>query len=120
MCIATLLVGARTRSSSRGSSASDPSAPRSELFAPTSAGMRERAPDTYRVRFETSAGDFVVEVHREWAPFGADRFYNLARHGFFDDQRFFRVREGFIAQFGLSGDPALIAVWKSQPIPDDS
>ncbi|MFY9555251.1 MAG: peptidylprolyl isomerase [Blastocatellia bacterium] len=68
---------------------------------------------------DTSKGLFVLEVHRDWAPRGADRFYNLVRAGFFDNSRFFRVRAGFIAQFGIAGDPATAAVWKDQAIPDD-
>ena len=89
------------------------------LMAPAGAAMNERAPDVFEVDFETSEGEFAVEVRRDWAPHGADRFYNLVRHGFFDGQRFFRVRAGYIAQFGLSGDPAVIAVWKGQRMPDD-
>ena len=77
----------------------------------------DRAPAIYRVEFETTKGKFVVEVNRRWAPRGADRFYALARSGFFDDSRFFRVRRGFIAQFGIAGDPKLNARWR--PIPDD-
>jgi homoserine O-acetyltransferase len=77
------------------------------------------APDSFRVRFETSQGDFIVRVRRHLAPIGVDRFHALVRHGFFDDQRFFRVRAGFIAQFGLHGDPAVIAAWKGRPMPDD-
>jgi cyclophilin family peptidyl-prolyl cis-trans isomerase len=61
----------------------------------------------------------VIEVHRQWAPHGADRFYNLVAHGFFDGQRFFRVRQGFIAQFGVSGEPAIAAAWRSATIHDD-
>lgn len=77
------------------------------------------APPEFTVRFQTSQGAFTVLVHRSWAPHGADRFYALVRHGFFDDQRFFRVRAGFIAQFGLHGDPAVIAAWKGVVMPDD-
>jgi cyclophilin family peptidyl-prolyl cis-trans isomerase len=72
------------------------------------------------VRFETSQGPFVVAVHRDWAPLGAARFYALVRHGYFDEQRFFRVRAGFIAQFGLHGDPSVIALWKGRVLADDS
>jgi len=81
--------------------------------------MRERAPDTFRARFETSAGDFVIEVHRDWAPFGADRFYNLVKSGYYDDGRFFRVIAGFMAQFGIHGDPHVAAAWRDARIPDD-
>jgi cyclophilin family peptidyl-prolyl cis-trans isomerase len=80
---------------------------------------KRKAPDVFRVKFETNKGDFVVEVHRGWAPRGTDRLYNLVRAGFFDDSRFFRVRGGFVAQFGIPGDPAVAAVWKSRTIPDD-
>ncbi len=90
-----------------------------DFRTPASPGMREQAPRTYRVRFETSAGDFVIEVHRDWAPLGADRFYNLARSGYFDGVRFFRVLPGFVAQFGIHGDPQVSAVWREQSIRDD-
>ena len=79
----------------------------------------ETAPATFRARFETSAGDIVMEVHREWAPLGADRFYNLVKNGFYDDARVYRVIDGFMAQFGLSADPYVNQAWKSQFIVDD-
>ena len=94
-------------------------ASREALKDPQSAEMRTQAPATYRARFETSAGRFTVEVTRSWAPGGADRFYNLVRHGFFDGTRFFRVVPGFVVQFGLSGDPTLSARWRDAVIPDD-
>jgi peptidyl-prolyl cis-trans isomerase A (cyclophilin A) len=79
----------------------------------------ERAPATYKVKFETTKGDVTVEVHRHWAPKGADRFYNLVKSGFYDNVRFFRVLSGFMAQFGINGDPALMAKWRNTPITDD-
>lgn len=84
-----------------------------------SAGMRAAAPPTFNAKFETSAGTFVIEVHRDWAPQGADRFYNLARSGYFEGVRFFRVIPGFMAQFGIHGDPAVSAAWRAERIPDD-
>ena len=83
------------------------------------AAWSEPAPEVFRARFETSKGLFVIEAHRAWAPYGVDRFYNLVRTGFFDDSRFFRVRAGFIAQFGIPGDPVVTAAWKDQTMPDD-
>jgi peptidyl-prolyl cis-trans isomerase A (cyclophilin A) len=80
---------------------------------------KEQAPATYRVRFETTKGPFVVEVHRDWAPNGADRFFNLVKAGFFDDVAFFRAIEGFMVQFGINGDPAVSAKWRGAQIPDD-
>src|SRR5262245_60319974 len=83
------------------------------------AGLKEMAPATYRVDVDTSAGTFVVEVHRDWAPNGADRFYNLVKNGYFDDVRFFRVIPNFMVQFGISGDPSLNNVWREARIPRD-
>lgn len=83
------------------------------------ASMTEQAPETYRARFETSEGDFVIEVHREWAPNGADRFYNLVSSGYYEGVRFFRVIDGFMAQFGIHGDPLVTAQWRAAQIPDD-
>jgi peptidyl-prolyl cis-trans isomerase A (cyclophilin A) len=82
--------------------------------------LEGQAPDLYRARFETSEGDFIVEVHREWAPLGADRFYNLVSHGYYDGVRFFRVLDGFMAQFGINGDPRIAAQVQTLRIRDDS
>ena len=83
------------------------------------ASLNEKAPATYKVKFDTSRGVFVVEVHRDWAPNGADRFYNLVKNGFYNDTRFFRVISGFMVQFGINGDPKISAVWRDADIKDD-
>ena len=77
------------------------------------------APDTFRVAFETSRGPFVIEAIRAWAPNGADRFYALIRDGFFDENRFFRVVPGFIAQFGINTEKSVNERWDDRPLPDD-
>jgi len=77
------------------------------------------APDTYKVRFDTTAGAFTIKVNRAWAPGGADRFYNLVKVGFYDDTAFYRVIRDFMVQFGLNGDPMVSQRWKSAMIPDD-
>lgn len=76
-------------------------------------------PGVFRVRVETSAGDFVIEAHRDWAPNGVDRLHELVQAGYFDDSRFFRVVPGFIAQFGIAGDPKVASAWRNRAIPDD-
>lgn len=96
------------------------------MLAPVSAGdlsnpasLNEKAPATYKVKFDTSKGAFVVEVHRDWAPNGADRFYNLVKNSFYNDARFFRVISGFMVQFGINGNPQLSKVWRDANIKDD-
>ncbi len=84
-----------------------------------STNLQGTAPDVFRARFETSKGDFVVEVTRAWSPAGADQFYNLVRHGYLDGVRFFRVIEGFMAQFGINGNPELAALLGESKILDD-
>lgn len=81
--------------------------------------LAEQAPAVYRARFETSQGPFVIEVHREWAPLAADRFFNLVKNGFYDDARFFRVLDGFMAQFGLNGDPSIQGAWQTANLRDE-
>ena len=95
-------------------------------FAPASAAslgdpssLNARAPESYKAKFETSKGAFVIQVTRSWAPNGADRFYNLVKNGYFDDARFFRVIDGFMVQFGISGNPDVSAAWTNATIPDD-
>jgi peptidyl-prolyl cis-trans isomerase A (cyclophilin A) len=77
------------------------------------------APNDYKVDFDTSRGPIVVEIHRDWAPNGADHLYELVKAGFYDGDRFFRVVRGFVAQFGINGDPATNRLWSSVNIPDD-
>jgi cyclophilin family peptidyl-prolyl cis-trans isomerase len=77
------------------------------------------AQGTYRVRLDTSKGPIVIEVHRAWAPHGADRFQELATAGYFDDTRFFRVVKGQWAQFGINGTPEVSKRWRTRTIPDD-
>jgi peptidyl-prolyl cis-trans isomerase A (cyclophilin A) len=81
--------------------------------------LNEKAPAVYKARFDTSKGVFVIEVHRDWAPNGADRFYNLVKNGFYDNVRFFRVIEGFMAQFGINGEPSISSRWRNAVIEDD-
>ncbi|AMN41942.1 peptidylprolyl isomerase [Rhodoplanes sp. Z2-YC6860] len=83
------------------------------------ANLAEKAPATYKAKFDTSKGAFVVEVTRDWAPNGADRFYNLVKNGFYDNVRFFRVISGFMVQFGINGDPKISAPWREARISDD-
>ncbi len=81
--------------------------------------LKDKAPDTFQVKFTTTRGDFTVTVHRDWAPIGADRFYNLVKHHFYDNASFFRVVPGFVVQFGLSAFPPVNAAWKQANLKDD-
>ena len=83
------------------------------------ASLNETAPAEFKVKFDTTAGEFIVEVYRDWAPHGADRFYNLVKNGFFNEVRFFRVLEGFMVQFGIHGDPGIADRWREARIPVD-
>jgi peptidyl-prolyl cis-trans isomerase A (cyclophilin A) len=93
------------------SSSSDSEAKKETKMGPT--------PDVYKVNFDTSKGPIVVEVHRDWAPNGADHLYELVKNGFYDGDRFFRVVRGFVVQFGINGDPATNNTWRIVNIPDD-
>src|ERR1700687_4933010 len=81
--------------------------------------LKDKAPAQYKVRFVTTRGDFTLDVTRSWAPLGADRFYNLVKHHFFDNASIFRVVPSFVAQFGISAYPAVTTAWKGTDIKDD-
>lgn len=83
------------------------------------ASLTEQAPATYKVKFDTSAGEFIITVTRAWAPAGADRFYNLVKNGFYDGTRFFRVVPNFMVQWGINGDPDVQRNWRTANIKDD-
>jgi len=112
--------------------ASAPTQPEARASAPTEAPRRgydrallraallkEKAPETFQVKFTTTRGDFVVTVNRAWAPIGADRFYNLVKHHFYDHASFFRVVPSFIVQFGISAYPPVAAAWEKANIQDE-
>jgi peptidyl-prolyl cis-trans isomerase A (cyclophilin A) len=97
----------------------EPTAAQRVLLDPSNDALRATPPDTFHILLTTSVGDVDVEVIRAWAPLGAARLYNLARHGFFDGNRFFRVLPGFVAQFGVSPVPAIQAAWNEAPLGDE-
>src|SRR5437016_10480875 len=112
--------------------ASAPTQPEARASAPTEAPRRgydrallraallkEKAPETFQVKFTTTRGDFVVTVNRAWAPIGADRFYNLVKRHFYDNASFFRVVPGFVVQFGISAYPPVSAAWDNANIQDE-
>ena len=92
-------------------------APNPALSDPSKATAK--APDKFKVKFDTTAGDFTIEVTRDWSPLGADRFYNLVQIGYFEDIAIFRAIEGFMAQFGIHGDPKVAAKWRGARLQDD-
>ncbi len=89
------------------------------ILDPKDPRVNQKAPAEFKVKFETTRGDVVIKVTRAWAPLGADRFYNLAKNGYFDGCRFFRVLPNFVAQFGIHGDPRVAAAWERAAIQDD-
>ena len=116
-CCAILSAGSAWGQAPAKTSETPAPAAKPSLMNPAS--LRAKAPDVYKVKFTTTKGDFVVEVNRAWAPLGADRFYNLVQNGFYNDAAFFRVLKGFMAQFGISANPAISRVWRSANIKDD-
>jgi len=113
---------ASAQATSHPSQAATPTAAQKQamLRAPTNAFWSTRAPDTVTADIQTTRGTITVELPREWAPHGVDRFYNLARAGYFDDSRFYRVVYAFVAQFGIAGDPAIARLWSQQKLRPDS
>jgi peptidyl-prolyl cis-trans isomerase A (cyclophilin A) len=99
-----------------GCSAPDQSAKPEKPAAPA---KKEPAPAVFHVKLDTSKGLVDIEVHRDWAPIGADHFYELVNAGFYDGCRFFRIVRGFVVQFGIGGDPKTNALWASGMLPDD-
>jgi alpha-glucosidase (family GH31 glycosyl hydrolase)/cyclophilin family peptidyl-prolyl cis-trans isomerase len=89
------------------------------LLHPETPELNRRSPDVFEVCLETTRGRISIEVHRDWSPHGADRFYNLVCGGYYNDTRFFRVIKGRWAQFGINGDPEIAKTWRAQAIPDD-
>jgi peptidyl-prolyl cis-trans isomerase A (cyclophilin A) len=112
-------VGVEGSSSEPSDDDSEPATDRNAALLDPSLA-KEKAPDEFNVRFATDKGDFVIAVTRDWAPNGADRFYNLAKIGYFDDAAFFRNIEGFMVQFGINGDPAVNDKWHRSNIKDDA
>jgi cyclophilin family peptidyl-prolyl cis-trans isomerase len=89
------------------------------LLRPDAPELTQRAPDSCRIALETSKGTMQLEMRREWSPQGVDRFYSLVRAGFYDGARFFRIRAGYWAQFGINGDPEIAKTWRHRNIPDE-
>ena len=121
LCIA-FSAAAQTPTPSKAPSKQAPSTAKAAAFDPAllqPATLRTKAPDVYEVKFVTTAGDFGIKVTRAWAPNGADRFYNLVRHHFYDGAAFFRVLPGFMAQFGLNPYPEVSRAWDKAIIKDD-
>ncbi len=118
MCSALLAQTPASKSAtSKGTASSKTGAARPSLLNPAS--LRAKAPEVFKAQFTTTKGDFVVEAHRDWAPLGTDRFYNLVKNGFFTNAAFFRVVPGFVVQFGLSANPAVNKAWEKAKITDD-
>jgi peptidyl-prolyl cis-trans isomerase A (cyclophilin A) len=90
---------------------------RPSLMSPSS--LKATAPAVYKVKVVSTKGEFTIEVHRDWAPLGADRFYNLVKNGFYDDASFFRVIPNFMAQIGINAKPSLTKAWETAVIKDD-
>lgn len=118
VCSALLVAQpAKTGAASKAGAKTAPAPAARNLLNP--AALRATAPAEYKVKFTTTKGDVVVEVHRDWSPNGADRFYNMVRAGYFDGVRFFRAVKGFMVQFGISPRVDVNRAWLNAKIKDD-
>jgi peptidyl-prolyl cis-trans isomerase A (cyclophilin A) len=117
--LAISALGASCQPDSGGAGSRGASGAEGSLTKPDKSAIASPAPDSFKVAFETSKGNFTVVAHRDWAPLGVDRFYHLVRLGFYDETRFFRVLSGFMAQFGVNGDPRVNAAWEPLRLEDD-
>ena len=109
---ALVLLGVLTMSAGQGPKVS-------VLLDPKHPEMQRPAPEAFKVQMDTSKGPMTIEIRREWSPLGVDRFYNLVRHGYYDGAKFFRIRAGFWAQFGIAADPRIATTWRTQNLPDE-
>ena len=117
--LAVSALGASCQPDSGGAGSRANGGAEGSLAKPDKSAIATPAPDSFKVAFETTKGNFTVVAHRDWAPRGVDRFYHLVRMGFYDDVRFFRVLTGFMAQFGVNGDPRVNGAWESLRLEDD-
>ena len=118
VCLAALLSACQTdgNAGDGGGSVTEASG---SLTQPDKAAIATPAPDSFKVLVETNKGNFTIMARRSWAPLGADRFYHLVQLGYYDDTRFFRVLQGFMAQFGLNGNPKVNEAWEPLNLQDD-
>ena len=119
LALALLLAAAAAPAQQTAAKPKSSAPPKTTAQTKTAAQKKDQAPAVYQARFETSKGAFVIEVTRAWAPRGADRFHKLVKSGYYDDCRFFRVIAGFMAQFGINGDPEVNAAWNGATLTDD-
>src|SRR5450755_3223713 len=117
LCSSLLAQAPASKSADSKAATSKAPATRASLLSPAS--LRATAPAEFKAQFTTTKGDFVIEVHRDWAPIGADRFYNLVKNGFFNNSAFFRVVPKFMVQFGLAANPAVNKALANANIKDD-
>jgi peptidyl-prolyl cis-trans isomerase A (cyclophilin A) len=119
LCSSLLAQTPASKSAASKGTASKTGTPAAKPSLTNPPSLHAKAPELFKAQFTTTKGDFVVEVHREWAPLGADRFYNLVKNGFFNNTAFFRVVPGFMVQFGLNANPAVNQAWEHANIKDD-
>jgi peptidyl-prolyl cis-trans isomerase A (cyclophilin A) len=125
VCATTLALGMSLAGAEETNKEAAKPAPKAEAPKPSAPGfddpskLTEKAPETFKAQFDTTKGKFTIEVTRSLSPNGADRFYNMVRSGYFSDLAFFRVVPGFMAQFGVHGDPKVSAKWREASFKDD-